>query len=116
MAKNIDQALDEAAADAEATMGDLDVALPPDVKVTHGGPRTRVLQVRLNDDELAALDALAESRNLPASTVVREMILNVLEPTPAQAAARRRLVGDFEHYLTTVGLPGDPQLSSTGDR
>lgn len=99
MGKSIKQILDEEAAAAETTKDDLDVEIPPHVKITRGGPRTRVLQVRLNDDELAALEAMAERRNLPASTVVREMILNVLHPVPARAAARQRLVGDFEEYL-----------------
>jgi Ribbon-helix-helix protein, copG family len=99
---SIDRILDEAAADAEAGEDDLDVEFPAHVKITRGGPRTRVLQVRLNDDELAALEALAESRGLPPSTVVRELILNALNPAPAQAAATRRLVGEFKQYLDTV--------------
>lgn len=99
MGKNIDQILDEEAAAAEATRDDLEVDIPSHVKISRGGPRTRVLQVRLNDDELAGLEALAEKRGLPASTVVREMILNVLQPIASQAAARQRLVGEFEDYL-----------------
>lgn len=110
MAKSIKQIVDEEAAAAEVTKDDLDVQIPAHVKVTRGGPRTRVLQVRLNDDELAALEALADARNLPASTVVREMILNTLNPAPAQAAARQRLVGEFEHYLDVVGVPSDVAL------
>jgi hypothetical protein len=94
----LDQLLDEAAADAEAEP-DAGVLIEPHVKVTRGGPRTRVLQVRLNDDELAAFEALAEARGLPASTVAREMILNALDPGPVQAAARLRLIGAFEHYI-----------------
>jgi predicted DNA binding CopG/RHH family protein len=96
---SIDRILDEAAADAEAAEDGRDVEIPAHVKVTRGGPRTRVLQVRLNDDELAALEKLAEERGLPASTVVREMILNALDPAPAQAAARQRLMGEFGQYL-----------------
>lgn len=108
---SIDQILDEAAADAEAAENEPGVTIESDVKITRGGPRTRVLQVRLNDDELAALEALAESRGLPPSTVVRELILNVLNPAPAQAAARQRLVGEFRHYLDTVhAAPNDVGL------
>lgn len=99
MGKNIKQILDAEAAAAEAAKDDLEVDIPSHVKVSRGGPRTRVLQVRLNDDELAGLEALADKRGLPASTVVREMILNFLQPVPAQAAARQRLVGEFEDYL-----------------
>lgn len=99
---SIDRLLDEAAADAEAAEDDIEVEIPAHVKITRGGPRTRVLQVRLNDDELAALEALAESRGLPPSTVVRELILNALNPAPAQTAATRRLMGAFKQYLDTV--------------
>lgn len=99
---SIDRILDEAAAAAETAENDLAVEIPAHVKVTRGGARTRVLQVRLNDDELAALETLAKSRGLPPSTVVRELILNALNPTPAQAAATRRLVGEFKQYLDTV--------------
>ena len=99
---SIERILDEAAAAAEAAEDDLDVEIPAHVKITRGGPRTRVVQVRLNDDELAALEALADSRGLPPSTVVRELILNALNPAPAQAAATRRLVGEFKQYLETV--------------
>ncbi|MBS9535474.1 ribbon-helix-helix protein, CopG family [Mycobacterium sp. M1] len=99
MGKSIEQTLNEEAALAEATKDDLDVAIPSHVKISRGGPRTRVLQVRLNDDELAGLEEWADKRGLPASTLVREMILNVLQPVPAQAAARQRLVGEFQDYL-----------------
>jgi Ribbon-helix-helix protein, copG family len=105
---SIDQILDEAAED------DLDVEIPGHVTVTRGGPRTRVLQVRLNDDELAALEALADARGLPASTVVREMILSAVDPAPAQAAAKRRLMGEFKHYLDTVGVSADIAYSKLG--
>lgn len=106
MSKSIEQILEEEAAAAEATKDDLDVKIPPHVKISRGGPRTRVLQVRLNDDELAALEAMAEKRNLPPSTVVRELILNVLQPTAAQDAARQRLIGEFEHYLDRLPTGG----------
>jgi Ribbon-helix-helix protein, copG family len=106
MAKNIGRILDEAAADAEASERDVDAVIPAHVNITHGGPRTKVLQVRLNDDELAALESLAAERGLPASTVVREMILNALDPAPVQTAAKRRLVGQFKQYLDTVSGPG----------
>lgn len=111
---SIDRILDEAAADAEAAEDDLDVEIPAHAKITRGGPRTRVLQVRLNDDELAALEALAESRGLPPSTVARELILNALDPAPAQAAATRRMVGEFRQYLDTMrAAPSDVTLPTS---
>jgi hypothetical protein len=106
MAKNIDRILDDAAADAEASERGGDAVIPAHVTITHGGPRTKVLQVRLNDDELTALDALAAECGLPASTVVRDMILNALDPAPAQTAAKRRLIGQFTQFLDTVSGPG----------
>ncbi|WP_375487146.1 DUF6290 family protein [uncultured Mycobacterium sp.] len=115
MGKGIEQILEEEAAAAEATKDDLDVEIPASSSITHGGPRTRVVQVRLNDDEQAALEELAESRNLPVSTVVREMILNALDPAPAQIAARRRLVAEFEHYLNVAGVSPAVAFPS-GDR
>jgi hypothetical protein len=43
--------------------------------------------VRLNPEEMAELEALAERRNLPVSTVAREQILRLLanEQQPTQA-------------------------------
>lgn len=111
MGKSIKQILDEEAAAAEAGKDDLDVEIPPYVKTSRGGPRTRVLQVRLNDDELAALEAMADKRSLPASTVVREMILNVLHPIPAQVAARQRLVGEFETFLDRLRVNPDVEAA-----
>ncbi|ASR85781.1 hypothetical protein SEA_EDUGATOR_84 [Mycobacterium phage Edugator] len=76
--------LDNAATMAEVhdeIMGD-DVDLTG-VKVTRGGPRSRVLQIRLNDDELAELERQAAARDLPASTVAREILLRTLFPRPA---------------------------------
>jgi hypothetical protein len=113
--RSIDQLLDEAAADAEAGDGvDAYGDIPAHVKVTRGGPRTRVLQVRLNDDELAALELRAEFRGLPASTVVRELILNALDPAPAQAAARQRIIAELMHYLDTVNTepPAKPRQTA----
>jgi hypothetical protein len=53
------------------------------VKVTRGHPRSRVLQVRLNPDEYAAIERITERRRLPASTVAREELLRLL-PRKAQ--------------------------------
>ncbi|UEM46479.1 DNA binding protein [Mycobacterium phage InvictusManeo] len=76
-----------------------------DVKVTRGGPRTRVLQIRLNDDELAELERRAGDRDLPASTVAREILLRALFPRPAAsplAFARDDAAEAFLQFIDSV--------------
>jgi hypothetical protein len=41
-----------------------------------------VLSVRLNDDELAALTALARDKHIPVSTMARSLILTAMNPRP----------------------------------
>lgn len=55
--------------------GDVDTPLPSHVKVTRGHDRAKVLQVRLNEDELRVLTKLADERHLPVSTFVRSILL-----------------------------------------
>lgn len=63
---------------AERTI-DPSTSLPGHVKVAQPGrTRSKVLQVRLNPDELARLEVIAERRGLPVSTVAREQILDLL--------------------------------------
>jgi len=66
------QAVEEAEAQGEQ-LRDLS-----EVKVTRGHSRARVLQIRLNDDEMAKLETLAETRGLPTSTVARALLLQSL--------------------------------------
>lgn len=79
--RNIDDLLAEVADEAEAAerTADPDAPLPEHVKITRPGhARSKVLQVRLNPDEMAAVEAIAERRGLPVSTVAREQILQLL--------------------------------------
>ncbi|AIM50424.1 hypothetical protein PBI_OMNICRON_91 [Mycobacterium phage Omnicron] len=101
--------LNEVARDAEVhDMVSDDVDLT-DVKVTRGGPRTRVLQIRLNDDELAELERQATARDLPASTVAREILLRALFPRKSGTATR----ADFaEAILSYVDFVVDRQLAA----
>lgn len=86
----LEQALAEAdEIEAAERTTDPDAPLPANVKVSQPGrARSKVLQVRLNPDELAELEAIAERRGLPVSTVAREQILRLVaedtgeEPNP----------------------------------
>lgn len=80
--------LDQEAAAAEHNR---DAEIPAEAKVTRGHGRSRTLQVRLNDDELETLEALAQERSLPVSTMVRSLILSALRTdkgTPSERIAR----------------------------
>ncbi len=74
---DIEELLEAEGAAAEAGK---DAPLKPDTKVSRGHGRARTLQVRLNDDEYAALERLAETRKLPASTVARSLLLTAIQP------------------------------------
>lgn len=68
-------------AEGDATERDMggDYEPVPGAKVSRGHGRTRTLQVRLNEDEYAALEAFARDRELPVSTLVRSMLLPALK-------------------------------------
>jgi len=55
-----------------------------EVRVTRGHSRSRVLQIRLNSDELERLEILAEERGLPTSTVARALLLQSLDSGSAE--------------------------------
>nr|WP_235615413.1 CopG family transcriptional regulator [Mycobacterium avium] len=80
MSKSLEDRLAAIGDAAEAGEADqTDRPIPAHVKVTRGNPRSKVLQVRLNPEELAALEAIAERRDLPVSTVAREQLLRLVE-------------------------------------
>ncbi|AVR77049.1 hypothetical protein SEA_LESTON_87 [Mycobacterium phage Leston] len=95
----INDAATMAEVDAEIMGDEVDLT---DVEVTRGGPRTRVLQVRLNNDEMQAVEALAAARDLPASTVAREILLSALQPPNVDPDAKAELMGAFKRYLEGV--------------
>ncbi|MBA2531686.1 MAG: ribbon-helix-helix protein, CopG family [Nocardioidaceae bacterium] len=80
-----------AAEEAEA-----DQKSPPraDAKVARGHDRAKTLQVRLNEDELGELTALAADRGLPVSTVARQLLLQSLAPADDLKSALDRLERD----------------------
>ncbi len=80
-------------AEAAVSEADMDADLKPGTVMTRGHSRTRTLQVRLNDDELAELTELATKRGVPASTLARELLMNQVragEDSPQALIARLR--------------------------
>lgn len=63
---------------AEAASDRLGEPLPDHVRVTRGHDRSRVLQVRLSEEEYAALAERAGEQHVPASTFARAVILRGL--------------------------------------
>lgn len=72
--------LDAEGAHAESAEADQrDRPLSPHVRVSRPNrARSRVLQVRLNPEEYDALERIAESRELPVSTIAREQLLRLI--------------------------------------
>ncbi|MCT1998865.1 DUF6290 family protein [Brachybacterium muris] len=76
MAKTIDPTLAaRLRAESEHTR---DLDYPRDVKAAHPN-RAKVYSVRLSAEEQARIEAVAEARHLPASTLVRSWILDRLD-------------------------------------
>jgi hypothetical protein len=73
--------------------------------ISRGNGRSKVLQVRLNPEELAALERLAEERGLPTSMVAREAIIRLIRPEVARTEFEKRLIDTFAQYVTTLGVP-----------
>jgi uncharacterized protein YbaP (TraB family) len=90
--------MDAEAAAAEAA-DDVDdgAPLPAGTVSRPNVARSRVLQVRLNPEELAALEELAVRRGLPVSTIARAHLLGLiresaeLDPAAEIAAAADRI-------------------------
>jgi hypothetical protein len=77
--------------------------LSESAKISRGNGRSKVLQVRLNPEELAELERVAAQRGLPISTVAREAIIRLIRPEVARTAAANRLIDDFARYVATLG-------------
>jgi hypothetical protein len=59
-----------------------------------GHARSSVYSVRLNSDELAALQALAEETGIPSSALVRSWILERIRPGGGIRGELRQLIHD----------------------
>ncbi len=90
----LQELLDAEGAAAEAAEADQESERRTEVKVTRGHARAKTLQIRLNDDELAELTALAEDRGLPVSTIARQLLLQSLAPADDLKTALDRLERD----------------------
>ena len=100
MSKTLDELIEQEGAAAEAARGtNEDAPLPAHVKVTRGHDRARVLQVRLNDDEVERLTTYANDLGVPVSTALRALALEVLtskgEGNDNLEAALARLESDM---------------------
>lgn len=95
----IDDLIEEegrAAEEYEATHPD--APIPEGTTITRGHNRTRTLQVRVNAEELEALETLAEAKQLPVSTMVRIMILDHLQGDESPAA----VIANMEQELAIL--------------
>lgn len=75
------------AAEAAAAEQNPDAPLKAGSTITRGHSRAKTLQIRLNDDELAALSSLAEARGIPVSTLARDLLLGQLAASDTSTKA-----------------------------
>jgi predicted DNA-binding ribbon-helix-helix protein len=98
----------ELAEAAEAAEVNPDAPLTDRSTVTRGHARSKVLQVRLNQDEFDAIEHLAERRQLPVSTIAREQLLKLIaaddDPTDrlAQLQSAATMLANFFAELRDV--------------
>lgn len=91
------------AAEAQASEQNKDAELKPGTRVTRGHGRSKTLQVRLKDDEFAALARVAQERGVPASTLARELLLRELSgPTTDPRSLLARIRSDLDELAARV--------------
>lgn len=91
----VEDLLEAEAQAPEAAEADQESPIRRDVIIARGHDRSRTLQIRLNDAELAELTALAQGRGLPVSTVARQLLLQSLAPADDLKTALDRLERDL---------------------
>jgi predicted transcriptional regulator len=89
--------------DVAAIEAGRDAPVPDSANISRGNGRSKVLQIRLNPEELADLERIADERGLPTSTVAREAIIRLIRPEVARTASAKRLIDAFAQYVTTLG-------------
>lgn len=115
MGKRLEQALAEAD-DIEAAefTADPDAPIPAHVTVTRPNrARSKVLQVRLNPDEMEAVERIAAQRDLPPSTVARDWLLRMVRENEAQAGSATA-TALIEQVLSAASQLRDLQVSGGG--
>jgi hypothetical protein len=75
------------ATEAAASEEHPDAPLKAGSTITRGHSRAKTLQIRLNDDELAALSSLAEARGIPVSTLASDLLLGQLAASDTSTKA-----------------------------
>lgn len=75
-----------------------DAPIPEGTKITRGHVRSKTLQVRLNEDEYAAVSELADERGIPASTLARSILLDTVNSDSTVDG----LLARIEHEVTQV--------------
>ena len=91
------------AAEATAAEQHRDAEIQPGSKISRGHNRSKTLQVRLNDEEFAALQRLATARGVPASTLARDLLLRqVTAPAESAQAVIARIRSDLEALASSV--------------
>jgi hypothetical protein len=75
------------ATEAAASEENPEAPLKAGSTISRGHSRARTLQIRLNDDELAALSSLAEARDIPVSTLARDLLLGQLAASDTSTKA-----------------------------
>lgn len=91
------------AAEAAASEANQDAHLKPGSTLSRGHGRSRTLQVRLNDDELDELTALAAQRGIPFSTLARELLMSQIHAgDQSPRAVIDRLRSDLEALASAV--------------
>ncbi|MFT4087790.1 MAG: DUF6290 family protein [Gordonia sp. (in: high G+C Gram-positive bacteria)] len=106
----IESKLDRAIAEAAEIEDDPDRVVRADTKITRGA-RGRVLQVRLNDEEMAAIESLAEERGLPVSTLARDMLLRCMQDPAEVSSEERQLQANLTNLITTLTVVRDHPVS-----
>lgn len=89
------------ATEAQASENDRDAPIRPGTRITRGHSRTQTLQVRLNDDEVAALADAARASGVPTSTLARDLIKAGLA---GRSRSNRELIDRVREDLDALAL------------
>lgn len=90
------------AEEGDAIEANRDAPIPEKTSVTRGHGRSKVLQIRLSEEEFAELERAADGRGLPASTVAREALLRQLMPATTAQFDAARLIEEFSQFVYGV--------------